>query len=159
MKKTQNKLTTLTIGLLAVIAASLMIVLALPQARRKAQNWLLNQDRIVVAKLQRELQLADAKSLLTIIKLKRGSDLLVEIYRQEEDSQKMISSFEFKNEFDAQLIQNHGTSNLFLVSRKQDQAFDIVVFGMDHQMNPRTHILEFQEETQEFRLKTPPSEP
>ncbi len=158
MKKRESSLTIISIVALAAVAGILMIVLALPQARRQIQSWAGLNERVVLAKLQREMQFAESKDLITVVKLKQGRNLIVEIYRQEQDSQKLISAFEFKNEFDAQMIQLSATGNLFFVDRNSG-FFEIVVPGFDHEMNPRTHVIEFHSETQEFRLKTPPSEP
>lgn len=157
MKKKGPGAAYISIAVLSVAAALLMVILALPQARRQVHDWLGLDDRIVLAKLQREMKFADSKDMITVVKLKQGRNLVVEIYRQDQESQKLISTFEFKNEFDAQMIQFHATGNLFFVDRSAD-IFEIVVPGLDQQMNPRTHVIEFHSETQEFRLKTPPSE-
>lgn len=159
MKKNELLPSYIVIGALALFAAMLIVVLALPHARRKIQGWLGQEERIVVAKLQKELAFANGSQLITVVKLKKNHNLLVEIYRHEQDSQKLISTFEFPNEYDAQLVQLHGTSNLFIADKRLTGQFEIVVPAMDQQMNPRTHFIEFNPETQDFRLKMPPSEP
>lgn len=158
MKNQKDSFSYFVIGTLAIIAAVLMILMALPQARQQIQDLLHLQNRIVLAKLQKELQFSDQKCLVTIIKLKKGSHLLVEVYRQDQESSKLISSFEFKNESDAQLEQPQGTSNLFLADRNFNGTFDIIVPALDQQLNPRTHVIEFHKETQSFQLATAPAQ-
>nr|WP_295901638.1 hypothetical protein [uncultured Bdellovibrio sp.] len=150
-KKTELAL----MGLLGLVAMTLVTVAVVPSLRTKIKEAVLIEDREIIAKANGNLSASGPR--VTVLKIKNKSGLSLEVYSQEENGSLILMTklplFETRDGYF--LLQGNAT-NLAITDVDKDGVLEIVAPTYDEQMVPRLNIFKFNPATKTFDRMTAP---
>jgi hypothetical protein len=135
---------------LFLISMGLVVVVSVPNLKRSAKEFFLDEKRIILGKVQGEVTSAGEK--FVILKIKQKDEIFVEVYKEEDKSEhlnfvqkitipeKNEGSFTFRGEI----------TNLAFADIDEDSFMEILVPAFSTDMTPRLHTFKFNSTNSTF---------
>lgn len=160
MTKTESKIKTkelLLIGVLALVAMTLVAIAVIPSLRLKVKEALLGSGRDVVAKVSGTLTAQGP--VVTVLKIRSKNSLGLEVYAQDEnEGLVLLAKLPLFEARDGYFMLQGNATNLALTDVDKDGNPEVVAPTYDEQMVPRLNIFKFNPEAKTFDRMTAPAD-
>lgn len=145
----------LLLAALFLMALAFIFIAAIPQLRNSVKEAFSSSHRQVLAKITGTLSADGPK--LTILKIKSGDSINLEIFKHgEDDSLEPFAKIPLFNAKDAYLEVQGNATNLSLTDIDKNGVMEIVAPTYDDQMVPRLNIFEYNPNSNSFdRMNAP----
>lgn len=145
------------IGVLALVAMTLITVAVIPSLRTKVKDAFTDSDRIVVAKVSGSLSPQGPR--VTILKIKKSKDLTLEIYFTDDNEVlSLMAKLPLFETRDGYFLLQGNATNLALTDVDKDGSPEVVAPTYDEQMVPRLNIFKYNSDTKGFDRMTAPKD-
>lgn len=150
-KKTELAL----MGILALVAMTLVTVAVVPSLRTKVKESLVSSDREVIAKVSGLLTAEGPQ--VTVLKIRSLNALTLEVYTQDsEGGLNLLAKIPLFEVRDGHFFLKGNATNLALTDVDKDGNLEIVAPTYDDQMVPRLNIFRYNKNANSFDRATAP---
>lgn len=135
---------------LSVVAIAAIIVAVIPSLRSTIRDRLVSDERLILAKVSGPLY--SNGPIMTAIKIKKGNDLILEIYSHstEDSSEIQIARFKLEDSRDGYVTSGQNSTNLAFIDVDKDSVFEVVAPTFDSNMVARLNVYKYNEESKSF---------
>lgn len=142
-------------GVLALIAVTLVTVAVIPSFRTKIKETFISSDRDVIAKVSGSLSPEGPQ--VTILKIRSKNSLFLEVYTTKESgSTSLIAKLPLFETRDGYFLLRGNATNLALTDVDKDGNPEVVAPTYDEQMVPRLNIFKYNSTGESFdRMAAP----
>lgn len=142
-------------GLLALVAMTLVTVAVVPSLRTKIKDVFLSGDREIIAKVSGSLSPSGPR--VTVLKIKSKNALSLEVYNQEATGElSLITKLPLFENRDGYFLLQGNATNLAITDVDKDGLLEIVAPTYDDQMIPRLNIFKYNPVNKSFDRMTAP---
>lgn len=138
--------------LFAILSFAFAVVAGIPKFRQSFRDWLIPENREIVAKIEGSLLLGGPK--LSILKVKTRDQYFIEIYKTDEDLS-LIQRIALDEPTDGHFDFRGQYTNLALADLDRNGEFEIVSPMYDRSGTPRLLIFKYNADILSFERLTP----
>lgn len=145
------------LSLLALGAVVSVCLAIIPSTRHNIKQMFISQDRKIIAKVDGSL--APGETIFTVLKIKEGSKLSIELYAPDEEGNlSLLNKTPLFDSRDGFLDVKESATNLAIMDVDKDGTNEIVAPTYDDQMIPRLNIFKFNPDTRALDRVAAPEE-
>lgn len=138
----KDKLLLLTLALTLLLVTTIAMSQSL---RQKVKNLFLNEQRIVLAKV--EGSVTQKSSRQRILKIKDGSSIIIEVYEVGEEQPTLLTQAILPQRYDGYMNLSNSATQLSLADLDKDGLNEIIVPTYDANNQPRMNVFKYDEAT------------
>ncbi len=146
----------LLMAFLLVAAAFSIGVSVIPSWRHRAQAFLFNSQRKILAKVVTQIDLSQPAEFL-IFKIQQNEQLFVEVYKKNssEEEAMFLTKILLSEKKDAFVNFQGNATNLAVSDMDHDGKMEIIIPSYDNEVTPRLNIYKYNETSGSFdRMKS-----
>ena len=131
---------------LTLVAILLVCLAIIPQTRQNIKKLFISQDRKIIAKVDGHLLNTD--KAFTVLKIKEGSKLTVELYSPDEEGNlTLLNRTPLYDSRDGYLHVRDSATNLAIMDVDKDGVNEVIAPTYDDQMVPRLNIFKYNSDS------------
>ena len=136
--------------ILFLISLSMVVIVSVPNLKRSAKSFFLDQKRVILGKVQGEVTPGGEK--FVILKIKQKDQIFIEIYKEEEKSENLnfVQKISIPENNEGSLSNRGEVTNLGFADIDNDSFMEILVPVFNSEMVPRLYTFKYNSANSTF---------